>query len=198
MPSTGHALRAEVGGGIIFVTPGEFAGKHKKLPVMKSVGLVFLFFKLYMLALVGRPSLHGYDACTVYRVKGASRRNCRQKNGKTSFSPRSVFLFTRNPQRRFWGLVSWYLWIGRAKNPGPDYSQHLSVEVFDVGGWLTHGDLALDTEVDFLAVTEHRLILARVRSEWARLKRLRELLLSGHLLLRMLLMLGMLVLVLLV
>ena len=28
----------------------------------------------------------------------------------------------------------------------------------------------MDTEVDFLAVTEHRLIPARVRSEWARLK----------------------------
>ena len=37
---------------------------------------------------------------------------------------------------------------------GPDSSQHLSVEVLNVGGWLTHGDLALDTEVDFLAVTE--------------------------------------------
>ena len=67
-------------------------------------------------------------------------------------------------------MVSWYLWIGRAKNPGPDSSQHLSVEVLNVGGWLTHSDLALDTEVDFLAVTEHRLIPARVRSEWARLK----------------------------
>ena len=67
-------------------------------------------------------------------------------------------------------MVSWYLWIGRAKNPGPDCSQHLSVEVFNVGGWLSHGDLALDSEVDFLAVTEHRLIPARVRSEWARLK----------------------------
>ena len=126
--------------------------------------------KLYMQALVGRPSLHGYDACTVYRFKGASRRNCRQKNGKTSFSPRSVFLFSRNPRKRFWGLVSWYLWIGRAKNPGPGNAHHLSVEVFNVGGWLTHGDLALDAGLDFLAVTEHRLIAARVRSEWARLK----------------------------
>ena len=102
-----------------------------------------------MLALVGRPSLRSYDACTVCRVKGASWRNCRQKNGKTSFSPRSVSLFSRNPQKRFWGLVSWYLWIGRAKNPGPDSSHHLSLEVFNVGGWLTHSDLALDTEVDF-------------------------------------------------
>ena len=41
------------------------------------------------------------------------------------------------------------------------------VKVFNVGGWLTHGDLVLDTEVDFLAVVEHRLIPAKVRSEWA-------------------------------
>ena len=30
VPPTGHALRAEVGGAIIFVTPGKFAGQHKK------------------------------------------------------------------------------------------------------------------------------------------------------------------------
>ena len=47
---------------------------------------------------------------------------------------------------------------------------HFAIEVFNVGGWLTHGDLALDAKLDFLAVTEHRLIPARVRSEWARLK----------------------------
>ena len=44
------------------------------------------------------------------------------------------------------------------------------VEVLSVGGWLTHGDLVLDTEVDFLAVVEHRLIPAGVRSEWARVR----------------------------
>ena len=33
-----------------------------------------------------------------------------------------------------------------------------------------HGDLALEARVDFLAVAEHRLIPARVRSEWSRLK----------------------------
>ena len=31
--------------------------------------------------------------------------------------------------------------------------------------------MALDTDVDFLAVIEHRLIPARVRSEWSRLGR---------------------------
>ena len=35
----------------------------------------------------------------------------------------------------------------------------------------THGDLVLEARVDFLAVLEHRLIPARVRSEWARLDR---------------------------
>ena len=45
MPSTGHALWAEVGGGIIFVTPGEFAGKHKKLPVVKNMGFGFFVFQ---------------------------------------------------------------------------------------------------------------------------------------------------------
>ena len=47
---------------------------------------------------------------------------------------------------------------------------HLGVEVLNVGGWLTHGDLALDARVDFLAVVEHRFIPARVRSEWSRLR----------------------------
>ena len=122
-----------------------------------------------MLALVGRPSLRSYDACMVSQVTRASRRNCRQTECETSFSSKSVFLISRNPFKRFWGLVFWYLWVGRAKNPGPG-SQHLSVEALNVGGWLTHCDLALSVDVDFLAVTEHRLIPARVRSECARLK----------------------------
>ena len=59
----------------------------------------------------------------------------------------------------------WHLWIGRARNP-----VHFAVEVFNVGGWLTHGDLAFDAHVDFLAVVEYRLIPARVRSEWPGLR----------------------------
>ena len=39
-----------------------------------------------------------------------------------------------------------------------------------VGGWLTHGDLALEVKVDNLVVVEHGLIPARVRIEWAMLK----------------------------
>ena len=112
-----------------------------------------------MLALVGRPSLHGNDACMVYWITGAFR------------SPFRIFLLSRNSRNRFWGLVFWHLWIGRAWHPGPNSSSpHLGVEILNVGGWLTHGDLALDARVDSLAVVEHRLIPPRVRSEWSRLR----------------------------
>ena len=53
--------------------------------------------------------------------------------------------------------------IGRARHLGP--------EIFKVGGFLTHGDYALETDADFLAVVEHRLVPARARSESKRLKR---------------------------
>ena len=103
----------------------------------------------------------------VYWVKGALWRICRQKQGETF----RVFLFSRNSRSRFWGLIFWHLWIGRATHPGPaPPPQHVALEVFNVEGWLTHGDLALEAGVDFLAVVERRLIPARVRSEWARLR----------------------------
>ena len=49
----------------------------------------------------------------------------------------------------------------------------LGVEAFNVGGWLTHGDLALAlrSSADFLAISEHRLIPARIRGERAELRR---------------------------
>ena len=40
---------------------------------------------------------------------------------------------------------------------------------FNVGGFLTYGDHVLDTDADFVAVVEHRLVLARARSEGKRL-----------------------------
>ena len=58
--------------------------------------------------------------------------------------------------------------IGRARLPGPgprDFPPgQLSVEFINVGGWLTSGDLALDSCAQFLAVTEQRLIPSRARS----------------------------------
>ena len=129
----------------------------------------FLDWKPYMLALVGQPSLHGYYACMVYWNKGALWRNCRLKESKTSFSPVFVFLYSRYSLKRWWGRVLWLLWIGRARHPGP-FSGSMTVEVFNVGGWLTHGDMVLEAHVDFLAVVEHRLVPARVRGEWAGLR----------------------------
>ena len=124
-----------------------------------------------MLDLAGQPSLHGYNACTVYWITGAFRRNCRLKQRETSFSPLLVFLFSRNSRERFWGFIYWHFWTGRALHPGPtSLPPHLGVEFLNVGSWLTHGDLALAAGVDFLAVVEHRLIPARVRSERSRLR----------------------------
>ena len=57
------------------------------------------------------------------------------------------------------------LHIGRARHPGPgprDFPPgQLSIEFINVGGWLTSGDLALDSCAQFLAVAGHRLIPSR-------------------------------------
>ena len=50
----------------------------------------------------------------------------------------------------------------------------LSIEFVNVGGWLTHGDLALDSCAQFLAVAEHRLIPSRALSFCHQLRR------AGH------------------
>ena len=61
----------------------------------------------------------------------------------------------------------WMLHIGRARHPGPGQRYFTpgqrSVEFADIGGWLTSGDLALDSCAQFLAVAEHRLIPSRTR-----------------------------------
>ena len=62
------------------------------------------------------------------------------------------------------------MWKGRAKHPGPpSLSTNVGIEFLNVGGWLTHGDFALEVGDDFLVVAEHRLTPARVRREWSRL-----------------------------
>ena len=67
------------------------------------------------------------------------------------------------------------LHIGRAGHPEPDRKGRtngfLSVEFADVGGWLTHGDFAMDSCAQFLAVAEHRLIPAWARSIGHQLRR---------------------------
>ena len=70
------------------------------------------------------------------------------------------------------------LHIGRARHPGPgprDFTPgQLSVEFINVGGWLTSGDLALDSCAQFLAVAEHRLVPSRARSACHQLRK------AGH------------------
>ena len=68
----------------------------------------------------------------------------------------------------FWELVIWILHIGRARHRGSVSGRgshgRLSGEFVDVGGWLTHGDMALDSCAQFLAVAENRLIPAWAKS----------------------------------
>ena len=124
-----------------------------------------------MLALVGRPSLHGYSACMVIRVNGhPGEIACRQNLRETSFSPFRGFC---SVETLLFGGGEWFLSICGLEGPV------ILVWVLAVwqwrclmlGGWLTYGDLVLETRVDVAAVVEHRLILARVRSEWTRLRR---------------------------
>ena len=68
--------------------------------------------------------------------------------------------------------------IGRARHPGPGPRSftpgQLFIEFVNVGGWLTSGELALDSCAQFLAIAEHRLIPSRARSVCHRLRR------AGH------------------
>ena len=70
------------------------------------------------------------------------------------------------------------LHIGRARHPGPGPRDitpgQLSVEFINIGGWLTSGDLAMDSCAQFLAVAEHRLIPSRARSVCHQLRK------AGH------------------
>ena len=65
-------------------------------------------------------------------------------------------------------VILWMFHIGRAQHPWPGPRVftpcQLSLEFVNVGGWLTSGDLALDSCAQFLAVAEHRLIPSRARS----------------------------------
>ena len=69
VPFAGHALWAEVGGGILFVVLWEFIRKPEKCANAcgrdwGSKG--YCCIMLYMLVLVRLPSLHDYDACMVF------------------------------------------------------------------------------------------------------------------------------------
>ena len=63
---------------------------------------------------------------------------------------------------------------GRARHRDSVVGENLSVEFVNVGGWLTNGDLALDSGGQFFAAAEHWLIPIRhqlrkagLQSAWA-------------------------------
>ena len=83
----------------------ECSAAHKTASLYSGIFVKFFQWKPYVLASVGQPSLHGYYACMAHWTKGAPRRNCRQKQYKTSFSPFWVFLFSQNSRERYWGSI---------------------------------------------------------------------------------------------
>ena len=134
------------------------------------LGIDWLFWMRSTLVRIGLPSLLNDDAYFVFWITGAPWGDDRLTDSKTLFPPFLFFglLVSRISFFRFWGKILWYLWIGRARHPGPP-SKNLDVVVFNVCGFLTHGDYVLDTDADFVAVIEHRLVPARARSEGKRL-----------------------------
>ena len=64
---------------------------------------------------------------------------------------RHLGLCRQNLCETFFLLLEFFCLVGTARHHGPSTS-HLAVEVFNVVRWLTHGDLGLKAQVDFVAV----------------------------------------------
>ena len=124
----------------------------------------------YMLVLAGRPSLRCYYACMVLWVKGAFWRNCRQFLCKTSFSRFRVLLCGRNSSFWWRGAPVWHLSIGGARHPGPD-----TACLVGINRCSTTAKKSTSVSKTKSPCGSHPPTLktstARVRSEWARLRR---------------------------
>ena len=148
--------------------PDQAKGQNSLKPF--AIGFPFFqrgsFGQWYSRVSDGKPFPSGNDVSPIDWVHGAVRGDCSQTQHESFFPLPVVFLVSTNSLQRFWGLVVWMLRIGTASHPGPG----LRVELINVGGWLANCDEALETEADFLVVTEHRLVPARTRSESKRLK----------------------------
>ena len=72
-------------------------------------------------------------------------------------------------KRTFFFSGRWWFGFSTLGGPGTRglvldfFPGQLSVEFVNIGGWLTWGDLALDSCAQFLAVAEHRLFPSRAR-----------------------------------
>ena len=129
-----------------------------------------MVYALCTFAWCRQPSLRSYDTCIELCSCRAHWGISGQKYHETYLPPLGVFFVSRIPLSKYWGKMLWHLWIGRARHPGPSLND-LDIEVFNIGGFLTHGDYALEPDAGFLAVVEHRLIPSRVSNEWARLRK---------------------------
>ena len=123
-----------------------------------------------MLVAKWEPTPCCHDAYSVGTPNRAFRVKGWRKYCKTMISPflGRFFLVSKRTFFFFWCVILWMLRIGRARHPGPGprvlTPGQLPIEFVNVGGWLTHGDLALDSRAQFLAVAEHRLIPSGARS----------------------------------
>ena len=122
--------------------------------------VVFGVLKLLNFLVTKEESTSGHnDVCSVDIFKEAFWEKYGQINCKTTISlfGRHVFLAGK---RTFF-----FFWERRTRHPRPVAGNgpkgRLSVEFVNVGGWLTNGDVALDSCALFLAVAEQRLILVR-------------------------------------
>ena len=106
------------------------------------------------------PTSGHNDVCSVDRPKTAFWEKCGQNDSTTTFSSsgRHGLLVSKRTLCSFGGWWSGCI-ISEGQTPGP-----VSGSGLNVGGWLTNGDMALDSCAQFLAVAEHRLIPATARS----------------------------------
>ena len=132
-----------------------------------------------MLVAKWEPTPSCRDAYSVGTPNRAFRVKGRQMHCKTTFSPLTWTFLLGKQKNFFW---KWLLCgcsilggpgiLGLALGFSPP--GQLSVEFVNIGGWLTCGDMALDSCAQFLAVAEHRLIPSRSLSVCHQLRR------AGH------------------
>ena len=142
---------------------------------------VFLSMVLYcwilldMLVAWREPTPCYHDAYSVGTPKWAFWERGWQNHSKTTVSPlyrlfclaNGPFFFVRvgGLDASHWEGPAPWAWY-KVFPPG-----QLSIEFVNVGVWLTHGDFAMDSCAQFLAVAEHRLIPSRSGSLCHQLRR---------------------------
>ena len=117
---------------------------------------------------IAQSPFHDCHACMVNWANGTPGK-LHAKTRQDFFSPFSGFSALSELSSYVLECHRLAFMEGGARQPGPG-PPGVAVEVFNVGGWLTDGDFALETEVDCLIVVEHWLIPAGVRGEWSGLK----------------------------